>query len=71
MSGIQPRTLSNQELIQHCAIYLDLAEDNIPMPKGMPLAWQTELLRRFNLLAPLDETPTEDPAQLDLFPDTK
>ena len=71
MSGIQPRTLSNRELIEHCALYLELADDNIPMPKGLPIAWQTELLRRFNVLSPLDEYPPADPAQLDLFPETK
>lgn len=64
MSGIQPRTLSNRELLVHATLELD-------GDHGMPMPYQIELLRRFNLLAPLDETPTEDPAQLDLFPDTK
>ena len=64
MSGIQPRTLNNRELIVHATLELD--SDN-----GMPMPYQIELLRRFNLIAPLDETPAEDPAQLDLFPDTK
>jgi len=38
---------------------------------GMPLSYQIELLRRFNLLAELDDAPAEDPAQLELFPETK
>lgn len=64
MSGIQPRTLSNRELITY-------AVSEMHNEDGMPLDYQVELLRRFNLLTTLDETPAEDPAQLDLFPDTK
>jgi hypothetical protein len=37
----------------------------------LPLAYQIELLRRFTALAPLDEFPSVDPKQLDLFLDTK
>jgi hypothetical protein len=37
----------------------------------MPMPYQIELLRRFNLLAELDERPAKDPAQLELFPETK
>jgi hypothetical protein len=39
--------------------------------QGLPTEWQTELLRRFMALAPLDEFPAKDPAQLDLFIDAK
>ena len=59
MQTLQPRTLSNSELIVHCANILD-SED-------LPLAYQQELLRRFAALAPTDEFPPRDPKQLDLF----
>jgi len=64
MQVIQPRTLSNSELINHCAHLMDVAEE-------LPTAYQIELLRRFTALAPLDEFPAIDPKQLDLFTDTK
>ena len=64
MSGIQPRNLSNQELIKYCAMLIDSKQ-------GLSIEWQTELLRRFMALAPLDEFPSKDPAQLDLFIDKK
>lgn len=60
MSGIQPRTLSNSELITYCS-------DKLNSPEGMPLAWQIELLRRFTALAPTNEFPPKDDRQLDLF----
>ncbi len=59
MQTLQPRTLSNSELINRCAIILD-TED-------LPSAYQHELLRRFTALAPLDEFPPRDDKQLDLF----
>jgi hypothetical protein len=59
MQTLQPRTLSNSELIIRCAIILD-TED-------LPSAYQHELLRRFTALAPLDEFPPRDEKQLDLF----
>lgn len=43
MRGIQPRTLTNRELIQHCANKLDLDLTT----EGLPYEWQVELLRRF------------------------
>lgn len=64
MSGIQPRTLSNRELITY-------ALSEMHNEDGMPLPYQIELLRRFNLIAELDDAPAEDPAQLELFPETK
>lgn len=64
MQAVQPRSLNNEELIRYCAMLLDSAQ-------GLPTEWQTELLRRFMALAPLDEFPAKDPAQLDLFIDAK
>jgi hypothetical protein len=60
MSGIQPRTLSNSELTRYCAMMIDSQQ-------GMPVDWQTELLRRFIALAPTNEFPPKDERQLDLF----
>lgn len=60
MSRIQPRTLSNKEFIRLAANALDCGEE-------LPREWQIELLRRFMKLAPLDEYPTKDDRQLDLF----
>jgi len=62
MQGVQPRTLSNSELISYCVDYLD-------DPEGFPHAVQHELLRRFIALAPLNEFPPKDERQLDLFLD--
>jgi len=61
MQDIQPRTLSNAELIRYATLDMDLN------PEGMSLPFQVELLRRFNALAPLNEYPPIDPQQLDLF----
>jgi hypothetical protein len=67
MSGIQPRTLTNDELIRFCEQYIDLASDNIPIPKGMPLEWQKELLKRFTQ-ADVQHAPAyPQHGQLDLF----
>jgi len=60
MSRIQPRTLNNRELIKYCAMMIDSNQN-------LPIDWQTELLRRFMALAPLDEFPPKDDRQLDLF----
>lgn len=64
MQVIQPRSLSNSELINNCANFMDTVNE-------LPTAYQIELLRRFTALAPLDEFPSVDPKQLDLFLDTK
>ena len=61
MSALQPRTLSNQELIKYFAMYMDDTEF------GAPIVWQIELLRRFTAVAPEKEFPLRDPNQLDLF----
>lgn len=47
MQGIQPRSLSNQELIKYAAMWLD-------KPEGMPIAWQKEVLRRLTVENPKD-----------------
>ena len=60
MRTLQPRTLSNSELIRIAADELD-SHDNLPRQ------WQLELLRRFITLTPTDEFPLKDPQQLDLF----
>lgn len=59
MQGIKPRTLSNAELVKYSAMLLDSYHT-------LPTEWAIELVRRFNLLAPLDSTPTVDPRQLEL-----
>lgn len=59
MQSFQPKNLTNNELINQCALILDMEE--------LPLEFQYELLRRFTALAPLDEFPPKDPAQKDLF----
>jgi hypothetical protein len=60
MRPLQPRTLSNSELIR-------IAADELAVLDNMPREWQLELLRRFMALAPTDEYPLKDPQQLDLF----
>ena len=42
MQNIQPRNLSDTELIRYYAAQLDSGE-------GVPVNWQMELLRRFNM----------------------
>lgn len=64
MQVIQPRTLSNSELISRCANLMDTVAE-------LPTAYQVELLRRFTALAPTNEFPAVDPKQLDLFIDSK
>ena len=60
MQGIQPRTLSTQELIRFCA-------DFMYEPNGMPKEWQQELLRRVTAFAPKDDPYSTDTRQGDLF----
>jgi len=60
MQTLQPRTLSNSELIR-------IAADELDSHNNMPREWQLELLRRFTALAPSDEYPPKDPQQIDLF----
>jgi len=61
MSALQPRTLSNAELIRYFANYMDNKDF------GAPIEWQHELLRRFTAIAPDNEWPVRDERQLDLF----
>lgn len=61
MSALQPRTLTNQELIKYFAMYMDDTEF------GAPIEWQIELLRRFTAVAPDKESSLHNPNQLDLF----
>jgi hypothetical protein len=58
MHGIEPRTLSNRELILAC--------DNEWSMGGLPSELQLELYNRFCKLAPLDEFPAIDPRQIPL-----
>lgn len=60
MQSIQPRNLTNDELIKICAEELDLMG-------VMPASFQQELLRRFTALKPEDTFPPKDPRQLELF----
>lgn len=49
MRGIQPRTLTNGELIRHCANTLELTTSTLPYD------FQLELVRRLNVYAPQHE----------------
>jgi len=60
MYGIQPRSLTTQELVRFSAELMEL-------PAGMPKEWQHEVLRRLTVLAPPDEALVKDARQLDLF----
>ena len=64
MSRIQPRVLSNSELIRYAALEMDAIT-------GLPYDWQLELLRRFTALAPTNEPLFKAAAQLELFPDSE
>ena len=60
MYGIQPRSLTTQELIR-------FAEDMVHTPNGLPKNWQMELLSRIAGY-PIVERPTAtDSRQLELF----
>ena len=60
MQGIRPRTLTNDELIRFSETY-------VYRPEGMPLEWQTELLKRFTALSPIETHAHPQDGQLDLF----
>jgi len=60
MSGIQPRTLTNDELIRFSEIY-------VYRPEGMPIDYQKELLKRFMQADVQDARPYPQNGQLDLF----
>ena len=60
MYGIQPRSLTTQELIRFSAELIEL-------DTGMPKEWQLEVLRRLTVMAPPDEATRTDARQLELF----
>jgi hypothetical protein len=60
MYGIQPRSLTTQELIRFSAELMEL-------DTGLPKEWQLEVLRRLTVMAPPDEARLKDARQLDLF----
>ena len=60
MYGIQPRSLTTQELIRFSAELIEL-------DTGMPKDWQLEVLRRLTVMAPLDDTQLKDARQQELF----
>jgi hypothetical protein len=60
MYGIQPRSLTTQELIRFSAELMEL-------DTGLPKEWQLEVLRRLTVMAPPDGATTKDPRQAELF----
>jgi hypothetical protein len=60
MYGIQPRSLTTQELIRFSAELIEL-------DTGMPKDWQLEVLRRLTVMAPLDDAQLKDARQQELF----
>ena len=60
MYGIQPRSLTTQELIRFSAELMEL-------DTGLPKEWQLEVLRRLTVMAPPDDLQLKDARQLDLF----
>ena len=60
MYGIQPRSLTTQELIRFSAELIEL-------DTGLPKEWQLEVLRRLTVMAPPDDLQIKDARQLDLF----
>ena len=60
MYGIQPRSLTTQELIRYSAELIEL-------DTGMPKEWQLEVLRRLTVMAPLDDAQLKDARQQELF----
>lgn len=60
MYGIQPRSLTTQELIR-------FAEDLVHTPEGLPKNWQMELLTRLAGYPVMERPKTKDSRQLELF----
>ena len=60
MYGIQPRSLTTQELIR-------FAEDLVHTPEGLPKNWQMELLSRLAGSPVMERPTTKDSRQLELF----
>ena len=60
MSSVQPRTLSDEELIRYCATMID--------SHGLHVEYQVEMLRRLTKYTPYYEPGrTKNPDQLELF----
>ena len=60
MYGIQPRSLTTQELVR-------FAEDLVHTPEGLPKNWQRELLSRLAGYPVMERPTTKDSRQLELF----
>jgi len=60
MYGIQPRSLTTQELIR-------FAEDLVHTLEGLPKNWQMELLSRLAGYPVMERLTTKDSRQLELF----
>ena len=60
MYGIQPRSLTTQELIR-------FAEDMVHTPQGLHKNWQMELLSRIAGYPIMERPTTTDSRQLELF----
>ena len=60
MYGIQPRSLTTQELIR-------FAEDLVHTPQGLPKNWQMELLSRIAGYPIMERPAAKDSRQLELF----
>ena len=60
MYGIQPRSLTTQELVR-------FAEDLVHTPEGLPRNWQMELISRLAGYPVMERPTTKDSRQLELF----
>jgi hypothetical protein len=60
MYGIQPQSLTTQELIR-------FAEDMVHKPEGLPKNWQMEILSRLAGYPIMERPATTDARQLELF----
>ena len=60
MYGIQPRSLTTQELVR-------FAEHLVHTPEGLPKNWQMELLSRLAGYPVMERPTTKDSRQLELF----
>ena len=60
MYGIQPRSLTTQELVR-------FAEDLVHTPEGLPRNWQMEILSRLAGYPVMERPTTKDSRQLELF----
>jgi len=60
MYGIQPRSLTTQELVR-------FAEDLVHTKEGLPRNWQMELLSRLAGYPVMERPTAKDSRQLELF----